>query len=259
MMGNPRPVRQRRVVSLSGESESRPGASDAATRNSASSQARRSRSCVPVSRLGVRVGPSGGSGLPESPCIWNPDNMTYTVIWPHWHILGIWPHIPCPVIWGHTMIPSANRVTIIRDYVFFNRLYAIMHDYFRLYAIILLQKLERLYAIIALSRKRRLFHLFHYDYFTYFLRNILLRLLWLYAIMCIMFITSYNMHYFIWDELLRLFFSEPIMCIVRIIAPLELFFCLSIMTIVFFQFYYTHHVFPNTLFALLQLLVWRSK
>jgi hypothetical protein len=92
---------------------------------------------------------------------------------------------------------SANRVTIIRDYDVFNRLYAIMHDYFRLYAIILLQKLERLYAIISLSHKRRLFHLFHYDYFTYFFRNILLRLLRLYAIMCISFIASYYMHYFI--------------------------------------------------------------
>ncbi len=61
----------------------------------------------------------------------------------------------------------------------------IMHDYFRLYAIILLRKLEQSYAIISLSQKRRLFHLFHYDYFTYYFRNILLRLLQLYTIICI--------------------------------------------------------------------------
>ncbi len=56
---------------------------------------------------------------------------------------------------------------------------------------------------------------------------------------------------------LRYFFSEPIMCIMRIIAPFfELFFCLTI-TIIFFQCYYTHYVFPNKLSALFQL--WRSK
>ncbi len=72
--------------------------------------------------------------------------------------------------------------------------------------------------------------------------------------MCIILIASYYMHYFIWDELLRLFFSEPIMCIMRIIAPLfELFFCLTIITIIFFQFYYTNYFFPNTLSALFQL------
>jgi hypothetical protein len=36
---------------------------------------------------------------------------------------------------------------------FFNRIYSIFHDYFRLYAIFLLQKPKRLYAIIALSPK----------------------------------------------------------------------------------------------------------
>ena len=113
---------------------------------------------------------------------------------------------------------SANRVTIIRDYVFFNRLYAIMHDYFRLYAIILLQKLERLYAIISLSHKRRLFHLFHYDYFTYFFRNILLRLLRLYAIMCIMFLSYYYNDYLFPNLLYALCFYQHIICIISIMA-----------------------------------------
>jgi hypothetical protein len=131
-----------------------------------------------------------------------------------------------------------------------------MHDsdYFGLYAIIQLQ-LEipkRLYrdAIITISHKRRLFHLFHYDYFTYSscFRNIFLRFLRLYTIVCIIFIASYYAHYFIWDELLQLLFSEPIMLIMRIIAPLfELFFCLAIITIIFFQCYHTHFFFQYTI------------
>jgi hypothetical protein len=43
---------------------------------------------------------------------------------------------------------SVNRVTIVRDYYYFNRLYAIISDYFRLFPIILLQNRKRLYAII---------------------------------------------------------------------------------------------------------------
>ena len=63
-----------------------------------------------------------------------------------------WPGPPGPARGGTEAAAtpaSANRVTIIRDYVFFKRLYAIMHDYFRLYAIILMQKVQRLYAIIS--------------------------------------------------------------------------------------------------------------
>jgi hypothetical protein len=35
------------------------------------------------------------------------------------------------------------------DHFYFNRLYALSHDYFRLFELILLQKAKRLYAIIA--------------------------------------------------------------------------------------------------------------
>ncbi len=91
----------------------------------------------------------------------------------------------------------------IRDYVYFNRLYAMIHDYFRLYAIVLLQKPKRLYAImiIALAHKKQLFHLFRsrdYDYFTYFFQHILFLLLRLYTIMCIFFfrkLSGYCTHY----------------------------------------------------------------
>ncbi len=76
--------------------------------------------------------------------------------------------------WG-SRVTSANRVTIISDYFYFHRLYAIIYDYSRLFTIILLQKPKWLYAIIALSPKRRLFHFLHYDDFTYFFRHILLR------------------------------------------------------------------------------------
>ncbi len=56
--------------------------------------------------------------------------------------------------------PTANRGTIIRDYVYFNRLYAIFHDYFRLYVIILLQHPN--------DYTRLLHYLTKDDYFTYF-------------------------------------------------------------------------------------------
>jgi hypothetical protein len=57
---------------------------------------------------------------------------------------GIGFHLSAqPMAWVKRQ--PANRVTImiIRDYVYFNRLYAIMYDYFGLYAIILIQKPKR--------------------------------------------------------------------------------------------------------------------
>jgi hypothetical protein len=61
-------------------------------------------------------------------------------------------------------------VLISIDYTHYR---TIIYDHFRLFSIILLQKPKRLlYAIIAFSPKRRLFHLLHYDYFTYLFRHI---------------------------------------------------------------------------------------
>ncbi len=52
--------------------------------------------------------------------IWNPDTMTYTVIWRD--ILGIYPHIPCPDIWGN--IPG------IWGYILFPKVYT---EYIQVY------------------------------------------------------------------------------------------------------------------------------
>ncbi len=60
-------------------------------------------------------------------------------------------------------------------------------------------------------------------------------------LVCAFFYRSYNTYHFIWNELLRLFFSKPIMCILRISLLLfELFYCVTMTTIIFFQSYYTH-------------------
>ena len=81
----------------------------------------------------------------------------------------------------------------------YTRLFTIIADYFRLFTIISLRKVKRLFYIIALSPKRRLFHLFHYDYFTYIFRYILLRLLrlWaLYLLKTIIHIILFEMYYY---------------------------------------------------------------
>ncbi len=156
-------------------------------------------------------------------------------------------------------LTSANhdRVTIIRDsdYVYFNRLYAIItiiYNYIRLFAIILLQKPKRLYPIISKD-----------DHFTYcttiislnFFLHILLpvRLSQLYTIMCIIFFRKllYVLFYLRW--IIAILFSDSIMCIMRIISLYSNSFCLTnsyYYNDLFFQCYYTHHFFPNTFSSL---------
>ncbi len=146
---------------------------------------------------------------------------------------------------GFLTVTSANWVTIIGDYFYFNRLFKIIHDYFRVYAIFLLQKPKRLYAIIALSPKRWLFLLFHYDYFTYFFRHILLRSLRLYTIICMIFYRKllYALYYLIWINrtIAIIFFRANYVHYAHYLSIIRFFFCLTIITIIFFQCYYTHY------------------
>ena len=125
-----------------------------------------------------------------------------------------------------------------------NALYAIMHDYFGLYPIILLQlekpNLKRLYAIISLSHKRRLFHLFHYDYFTYCFRNILLRFK-LYMIICIIFIASYYAHYLFEMNSCDFFFRANYAYYAHY---------RTIIRIIFLSCYYNNYLFPMLSYAL---------
>ncbi len=140
------------------------------------------------------------------------------------------------------ILPSANQVTIIPNYFYFHRLYAIISDYLRLFTIFLLQKPERLYAIIALSPKRRLFHLLHYDYFTYFFLHVLLRLLQLY----------HDYLHYVYRELLFLIYLR---CIIAIIFSkanyLHYAHYLTIIRISFLSYHYNDYLFPILLYALL--------
>ncbi len=121
-------------------------------------------------------------------------------------------------------------ITIIYDYL---RLfyYKNQNDYTRL-------SQSRIISLIALW----LFHLLFsayiiaivviiHDYVHYFYRKLLYLLFYL----------RWN-----WSDELLLFFSEPIMSIMCIISQLfELCFCLTIITIIFFQCYYTRYFFPT--------------
>jgi hypothetical protein len=124
------------------------------------------------------------------------------------------------------------------------RLFTIISDYFRL------QKTKRLYAIIASSPKRRLFHLLLYDYFNILSAYIIAII----AIILRLFELFYRKILFLLLYLrciIAIFFPEPIIGIMRIILLLfELVFCLTTITIIFFQCYYMHHCFSNTLSSL---------
>jgi hypothetical protein len=161
---------------------------------------------------------------------------------------------------------------VIEISIDYTRLFMIIqvYDYIRLFANIP-GSITKTQTIIRDNPKRRLFHLLYYDYFTFFsaciifFRHALLFSACIIAIIAIIhgcvhyfYRKLYYAYYYILDEFLRLFCSERIMCIIRIISSLlcELFFRLTIITIIFFQCYYTHtNCFPNTLSSLYQL--WR--
>jgi hypothetical protein len=79
-------------------------------------------------------------------------------------------------------IDYTRSCTIISDYMI------------RDYSTTKTRTIIRNYFIIS---QKTIISLFHYDYFTYLFRNILLRLLRLSMILCIIFIASYYMHNFI--------------------------------------------------------------
>ena len=155
---------------------------------------------------------------------------------------------------------SANRGYDYFWLFYFYGLYDLYQDHLRLYhdySDYFLQNFNNDYT-------RLLHYLQKDDYFTYCTTIISLIVFGIYycdycnyiTIICFMFISSYYFYYFIWDVLLRLFFPKQIICIMRIILLLfELVFCLTIITIIFFQYYYMPYCFSNTISSLGQL--WR--
>ncbi len=157
-----------------------------------------------------------------------------------YHMSAHW-HWQPPMAWVKRLA-SANRVTIIRNYVYFNRLYSIMYDYLRLYPIICYYSMTKIQTIIRNYFKGRLFHWLHYDYFTYFFSAYIIAIIAIIAIMCIIFIAIYYTYYFIWDALLRLFFQS------RLCALCVLFhWCVLLLERLSFSYAIIHIICFNTL------------
>ncbi len=113
---------------------------------------------------------------------------------------------------ANTGSPSANRV--ISDYFYFNRLYAIVYDYARLFTIFTLRKPKRFFYII-----QWLLHYLQKD-------DIALRLFYL-------------------------FFPVHIIAIIAIILRLcALYLLQTIISIILFELYYCDYIFQSQLYAL---------
>jgi hypothetical protein len=96
---------------------------------------------------------------------------------------------------------SANRVTIISDYFYFNRLYAIIYDYCRLFTIIydyFIGKSQTIILHYCIISKKTIISLISLRSFHLYFSGHIIAII---AIMCIIFIENYYIYYSIRDVL----------------------------------------------------------